>query len=515
MHMGMDGITIHTAACFTIAFLFLTTIISEIIARIRTIHLTRKGKRSSITLRPPQVVSGAPLMAALFTLVTPKKGLHAAIHELHMKMGSVFTVNLFGLKKVTFLVGPEVTPHFFKGSPSEIDFGDTAKIIVPVLGQGVLFGVDMATRNEQIRFCTKAIQPARLRRDVQSMVCVVEDYFAKWGQSGTVDLKHELGHLIVLIANRCLLGNEIKGNNMEEVSRLLHELFENSFHMINLFFPHLPIPPHRRRDEARARLGEILHEIVRSRRRISPARVMDSNDDDEGDVLQSFIDSKYSDGRSMTESEIVGLLIAILFAGQHTSSSTSTWTGACLLSNQKYMTAAMKEQKKIIEQNGEPIDYTILSKMDALRCCIKEALRLYSPTPLLLRHAHKSFTVQTRDGMEYEIPEGHALACSIAVSNKMPYIYKNPNVYDPCRFSLGREEDKTSGKFSDISFGAGRYSCLGQDYAFMQIKVIWSYLLRNFELELISPFPELENDKILPGPRGKVMVAYRRRSIVN
>ncbi|XBI97635.1 hypothetical protein VPH35_017973 [Triticum aestivum] len=486
MHMDMDGITIHTAACFTIAFLFLTTIISKIIARIRTIRLTRKGKRSPITLRPPQVVSGAPLMAALLTLVTPKKGLHAAIHELHMKMGSVFTVNLFGLKKVTFFFGPEVTPHFFKGSPSEIDFGDTAKIIVPVLGPGVLFGVDMATRNEQIRFCTKAIQPARFRRDVHSMVCIVEDYFAKWRQSGTVDLKHELGHLIVLIANRCLLGNEIKGNNLEEVSRLLHELFENSFHMINLFFPHLPIPPHHRRDGA-----------FRSRRRISPVRVMDSNDDDEGDVLQSFIDSKYSDGRSMTESEIVGLLIAILFAGQHTSST------------------AMEEQKKIIEQNGEPIDYTILSKMDTLRCCIKEALRLYSPTPLLLRHAHKRFAVQTRDGMEYEIPKGHALACSIAVSNKLPYIYKIPNMYDPCRFGPGREEDKTGGKFSDISFGAGRYSCLGQDYAFMQIKVIWSYLLRNFELELISPFPELENDKILPGPRGKVTVTYRRRSIVN
>ncbi|KAE8792444.1 Obtusifoliol 14-alpha demethylase [Hordeum vulgare] len=513
--MDMDQDTIHTAACFTIAFVFLTIIISKIIARVRTIHPMRKGQRSAVTRPPPHVVSGAPLMAALLTLLTPMKGLHAAIHDLHMKMGSVFTVNLFGLKKVTFLVGPEVNAHFFKGSPSEIDFGDTAKVIVPVLGPGVLFGVDLATRNEQIRFCTKAIQPARLRRDVPSMVSEVEDYFVNWGPNGTVDLKDELGHLMVLIANRCLLGNEIKGKNLQEVSRLLHELFENSFHMINLFFPHLPIPQHRRRGEARGRLGEILHEIVRSRRRITPARFADDGGDDEGDVLQYFIDSKYSNGRSMTDSEIVGLLIAILFAGQHTSSSTSTWTGACLLSHQKYMAAAREEQKQIIEQNGEPIDYITLSKMGTLRCCIKEALRLYSPTPILLRHAHKSFTVQTRDGMEFEIPEGHDLACSVAVSNKLPYIYKNPNMYDPYRFSLGREEDKTGGKLSDISFGAGRYSCLGQDYAFMQIKVIWSYLLRNFELELISPFPELENDKILPGPRGKVMVTYTRRSIVN
>ena len=32
-------------------------------------------------------------------------------------------------------------------------------------------------------------------------------------------------------------------------------------------------------------------------------------------------------GRQMTEEEITGLLIAVLFAGQHTSSITSSWTG--------------------------------------------------------------------------------------------------------------------------------------------------------------------------------------------
>uniref|UniRef100_A0A8R7P921 Obtusifoliol 14-alpha demethylase n=1 Tax=Triticum urartu TaxID=4572 RepID=A0A8R7P921_TRIUA len=453
-------------------------------------------------------------MAALLTLVTPKKGLHAAIHDLHMKMGSVFTVNIFGLKKVTFLVGPEVTAHFFRGSPSEVDLGDTVKVIVPVLGRGVLYDVDIATRNEQIRFCTKAINPASLRRDVHSMVREVEDYFAKWEQHGTVDLKHELGQLIMLMVNRFLLGNEIKDGKLKEVSKLLHELFENSFHVVNLFFPHLPIPSNRRRDETRARLGEILQDIIRSRRRTSSAQAADINNSNEGDVLQSFIDSKYTDGRPLAEREIVGLLIAIFFAGQQTCSSTVTWTGACLLSHKKFMAAAVAEQKHIIEQNGEFIDYNILSKMGTFHFCIKEALRLYSPTPILLRHAHKSFVVQTRDGKEYEIPEGHALACSIAVSNKLPYIYENPNVYDPCRFSPGREEDKMGDLFN-VSFGAGKHSCLGKDFAFMQMKVIWSYFLRNFELELMSPFPEQEHDKILPGPRGKVLVTYMRRSLVN
>ena len=38
------------------------------------------------------------------------------------------------------------------------------------------------------------------------------------------------------------------------------------------------------------------------------------------------MDMKYKDGSVNTDDQIVGLLIALLFAGQHTSSITSTWT---------------------------------------------------------------------------------------------------------------------------------------------------------------------------------------------
>jgi sterol 14alpha-demethylase len=43
--------------------------------------------------------------------------------------------------------------------------------------------------------------------------------------------------------------------------------------------------------------------------------------------------------------------------------------------------------------------------------------------------------------------------------------------------------------------------------------VILSHLLRNFELRLLSPFPETEN-MISMRPKGEVMVSYRRRSLL-
>lgn len=230
-------------------------------------------------------------------------------------------------------------------------------------------------------------------------------------------------------------------------------------------------------------------------------------------MLQCFIDSKYKDGRPTSDGEITGLLIAALFAGQHTSSITSTWTGAYLLRYKEYFSAAVEEQKTLMKKYGDKVDHDILSEMDILYRCTKEALRLHPPLIMLLRYSHSDFSVKTREGKEFDIPRGHIVATSPAFANRLPHIYKDPDRYDPDRFAAGREEDKAVGAFSYISFGGGRHGCLGEPFAYLQIKAIWSHLLRNFEFELISPFPESDWNAMVVGVKDKVMVRYSRRKL--
>ena len=329
----------------------------------------------------------------------------------------------------------------------------------------------------------------------------MQDYFSKWGDSGEVDLKYELEHLIILTASRCLLGQEVRDKLFADVSALFHDL-DNGMLPISVIFPYLPIPAHRRRDQARTKLAHIFANIIASRRETGKS---------ENDMLQCFMDSKYKDGRPTTEAEVTGLLIAALFAGQHTSSITSTWTGAYLFRHKEFLSAVLDEQKNLMKKHGNKVDHDILSEMDVLYRCIKEALRLHPPLIMLLRSSHSDFSVTTKDGKEYDIPKGHIVATSPAFANRLPHIYKDPNRYDPDRFAVGREEDKVAGAFSYISFGGGRHGCLGEPFAYLQIKAVWSHLLRNFEFELISPFPEIDWNAMVVGVKGKVMVRYKRR----
>lgn len=43
-------------------------------------------------------------------------------------------------------------------------------------------------------------------------------------------------------------------------------------------------------------------------------------------MLASLMEQKYKDGRTPSDREIAHIMIAILMAGQHTSSATSSWT---------------------------------------------------------------------------------------------------------------------------------------------------------------------------------------------
>lgn len=450
---------------------------------------------------PPVVDSAVPFVGGLLKFI---KGPVPLLKEEYGRLGQVFTLQML-TRNVTFLIGPEVSAHFFKAQEADLSQREVYQFNVPTFGPGVVFDVDYSIRMEQFRFFTEALTVKRLRSYVEMMVEEAHLFFSKWGEEGEVDLKVELEQLIVNTASRCLLGPEIRNSHLEKVTSLFHDL-DNGMLPVSVLFPYLPIPAHKRRDRARKELAEIFSKVIKARK---------ASGKKEPDMLQAFMDSTYrSLKRGTTEEECTGLLIAALFAGQHTSSITSTWTGAYLMKYKQFMPAVIEEQKEIMRRHGDHLDYDVLNEMSCLHRAMKEALRLHPPLILLLRQNHTDFSVTTREGKSYTIPKGHIVGTSPAFANRLPYVYKDPDTFNPDRFAPGNEEDVKAGQFSYIAFGGGRHGCLGETFAYMQVKTVWSYLLQHFELELTGPkFPEVDWNAMVVGIKGEVMVRYKRRQL--
>ncbi|KAL5196648.1 hypothetical protein ABZP36_000160 [Zizania latifolia] len=142
--------------------------------------LTRRRERKSSNssaaapapAAAPPVLRGAALL--WFALSALRDGPLEAFRRQHVKLGSVFTANLPGLVKLTFLVGPEASRYFYMAPETEISQGSIYEFTIPLFGRGVGYDVDLATRSEQTRFYLDALHARKVRASVGAMVEEVE-----------------------------------------------------------------------------------------------------------------------------------------------------------------------------------------------------------------------------------------------------------------------------------------------------------------------------------------------------
>jgi sterol 14-demethylase len=204
---------------------------------------------------------------------------------------------------------------------------------------------------------------------------------------------------------------------------------------------------------------------------------------------------------------ITGMFISMMFAGHHTTSGTAAWTLIELLRNPRYMDLVREELGRLYA-HGEEVSYQSLREMPWLQASIKEALRLHPPLILLLRVAKQPIDVG-----DYRIEPGKLVGASPAVSNKLPESFPDPETFNPERYIDPRQEDLTN-RWTWIPFGAGKHRCVGAPFAMMQLKAIFSVLLRTWDLELAQPPDTYRNDhsKMVVQLAQPCMANYKRIS---
>jgi sterol 14-demethylase len=222
------------------------------------------------------------------------------------------------------------------------------------------------------------------------------------------------------------------------------------------------------------------------------------------DFLDTLMGARYPDGRTLEEEEITGLLLATVFAGQHTSAVLATWTGALLLEHEAHLAAVRAEQDAVFG-SGREMTVETLRQLSVLERCIKEAERMHPPLTLLMRRVLRELVVG-----DHVVPAGDIALVSPAAAHRLPEVFPDSDRYDPDRFAPGRQEDRKH-RHALIGFGGGHHRCIGSTFAYQQVKAIWSVLLRRFELSLVRRGHVPDYSTFVPGPRGPCLVRYRRR----
>ncbi|WP_215163462.1 MULTISPECIES: cytochrome P450 [unclassified Streptomyces] len=415
------------------------------------------------------------------------------------RAGDVFAFTLLG-QPVVFLCGPAAQEAVFRADEAVLSPREAYRFMTPVFGRGVAYDAEPEEMDRQIGHLLPALTSRRLAAHAQVMEEEAEAYFGSWGESGTADLVATMNELTVRIASRCLLGPEVSRRLGPDLPGLYRDL-ESGIRLAGLLNPGLPLPAFRRRDRARAAIGRALAEVIAERRaagRLSGA----TRGEEPEDMLATLLSARTPDGDPLPDETITGLLIGMIFAGQHTSAVLAAWTGVLLLSHPGHLPPLLAEQRETVGAGG-PLTVPLLRRMERLEWCVREAERLHPPLVMLIRKALRDF----RYG-RHVVPAGTLVMISPAVSHRLPEVFRDPDLYDPGRYAPGREEHTVPHAL--IGFGGGKHRCVGMAFAYQQVKAIWSVLLRRYELGLgAGPHPP-DYSTFVPAPRSPCLIRYRR-----
>ncbi|XP_030056064.1 lanosterol 14-alpha demethylase [Microcaecilia unicolor] len=442
---------------------------------------------------PPYISSPIPFLGhAVAFGKSPVEFLENA----YEKYGPVFSFTMVG-KTFTYLLGSDSAALLFNSKNEDLNAEEVySRLTTPVFGKGVAYDVPHPVFLEQKKMLKTGLNIAQFKGHVHAIEEETKTYFERWGESGERNLFEALSELIILTASHCLHGKEIRGQLNEKVAELYADLDAGFTHAAWLLPGWLPLPSFRRRDRAHKEIKKIFYKVIQARRR---SGVRDD------DMLQTLIDATYKDGRALTDDEIAGMLLGLLLAGQHTSSTTSAWLGFFLAQDRSLQEECYAEQKAVCGEDLPPLSYDQLKDMNILDRCLKETLRLRPPIMTMMRLAK---TPQAIEG--YTIPPGHQVCVSPTVNHRLKDIWMDHSTFNPNRYL--QENPAAGEKFAYVPFGAGRHRCIGENFAYIQIKTIWSTLLRLFEFDLVDGyFPTINYTTMIHTPNNPV-IRYKRRA---
>nr|XP_033772205.1 cytochrome P450 4B1-like [Geotrypetes seraphini] len=208
------------------------------------------------------------------------------------------------------------------------------------------------------------------------------------------------------------------------------------------------------------------------------------------DFLDILLFAKDENGKGLSDKDLRAEVDTFMFEGHDTTSSGISWILYCMAKYPEHQEKCREEIQEILGDR-DTVEWDDLGKMTYTTMCIKESLRLYPSVSGVSRQLTKPITFF--DGRS--LPAGSLVGVSIYAIHRNPSVWKNPEVFDPMRFTPENSSDRHSHAF--VPFAAGGRNCIGQNFAMNEMKVAVALTLQRFQLSPDESRPPIKMPQIV------------------
>ncbi|KAG5671722.1 hypothetical protein PVAND_001902 [Polypedilum vanderplanki] len=214
----------------------------------------------------------------------------------------------------------------------------------------------------------------------------------------------------------------------------------------------------------RAKTGEVRHDLI--------------------DILNELkkMDLKDNDGTPISDDVLYAQACVFFIGGFETSSSTQSFAMYELVKHQDIQERVRDEIKEmLIKHNGEITYEGVMNDTPFLQQVIIEALRLYPIVAWIDRECTDPNGYSLEPYSNFKIPYKMQLYMPAYPLHRDEKLFPNPTKFDPDRFSPENKQNMPACAF--IGFGAGNRICIGERFAYVQMKTAFVKILKEYRLE--------------------------------
>ena len=345
-----------------------------------------------------------------------------------------------------------------------------------LLGEGLL-----TSEGELHRQQRKLIQPVFHHGNLKDIAVIMRERARQraesWGAGQTLNLNQEMHALTLTIVGEALFGTEV-GERSGRVSQLMETVMETFFLFMSPlapFFEFFGHPKLKRAAKARRELSAIVRTMIDERRKTNQTRK---------DLLTLLFAAQDPEtGLGMSDEQLRDEVMTLFLAGHETTANALAWTIYLLTQHpgiaQRLAAEVCPVGMRSCASAADDLESELgIKDDDLLSRVIRESLRLYPPVWAIGRRATQGLRIGGT-----EVPKGAiVLACQWALHRSDKH-FSNPIQFDPDRWMS--DDQRALPKYAFFPFGGGPRSCIGEGFAWMELRIVLAEILRRWRFEIV------------------------------
>jgi len=228
-------------------------------------------------------------------------------------------------------------------------------------------------------------------------------------------------------------------------------------------------------------VNHYVYELIRERKQ-------DPELEKRTDLLSRYLLLKDENGKPFTESYLRDIILNIIIAGRDTTAQTLTWCFYLLSQNERVLQKLLDE---LAEQlGGADPTYDNVKNLKYIQAVIDETLRLYPPVPIDPKMALNDDVLPNG----FVIKKGFIVEWNQWVMGRHPDFWDCPTEMRPERWfgDNGGKPVPHGNQPPFIPFQFGPRTCIGIQFAYLEIKVVLCSVLQAGLRLKLHPHPPVE-----------------------